>query len=388
MANGEIRREWFDKDYYQTLGVAKNATAAEIKKAYRKLAQKYHPDNNPGNKEAEERFKEISAAHDVLADEDKRVQYDQVRDMVSSGVGFGGGAGGRGGPGGRVRVEGFPFGTEGADGFGDLSDLFGSIFSGAAGARGGRAREPAHGDDLETEARISFEDAMRGTTIPLRIQGPAPCPRCKGSGAEPGTSPVTCPTCGGSGTVAANQGVFSIARPCPQCHGSGRIVEHPCTECHGSGSVRRTREFSVRIPAGVRDGARIKVPGRGEPGPPGSRPGDLYVVVRVTPHELFGRKDSDLTLNLPLSYTEAALGANVEVPTLDGPVTLKIPAGTPAGKTFRIRGKGAPKAKKGGQGDLLVTVGVNVPSKLSKEEKELLSQLREVEKEPRGRQRV
>lgn len=369
------RREWFERDYYQTLGVPKNASAAEIKKAYRKLAQKWHPDANPGNAQAEERFKEVSAAYDVVGDPEKRTQYDQVREMAAAGYGAGGfGTGARG------RADGSPFGGGfGTADFGDLGDLFG-FFGG-----GGSSRQPARGADLETEARVSFEDAMRGTTVPLRIKGPATCPVCAGSGAEPGTSPITCPSCHGSGTVAVNQGVFSIARPCPQCGGSGRIVEHPCHECGGTGSVRRTREFSVKIPAGVKDGARIRLPGRGEPGPPGSRAGDLFVRVRVSPHRLFGRRDSDLTMELPVTFSEAALGANVSVPTLDGPVTLKIPAGTPSGKTFRIRGRGAPKPRKGGNGDLLVTVRVDVPGHLSKEERELVKQLRDVEQVPTAR---
>ena len=384
--NGDIKREWFDKDYYQMLGVPKNAPAAEVKKAYRKLAQKLHPDANPGDKDAEDRFKEISAAYDVLGDPEKRKSYDQVRDMAASGVGgFGGfgGPGAGGGPGWRnVRVEGFPFDAEGFD-RGDLGDLFGGLFG---RSRAGARRAQAQGADLETEARISFEDAINGATVPLRIQGPAACPTCGGSGAEPGTAPVVCPQCGGTGAIAQNQGVFSFSRPCPRCAGAGRIVEHPCKTCGGSGSVRRTREFSVRIPAGVKDGARIRVPGRGEPGPPGGRAGDLYVVVRIAPHRLFGRKDSDLTLELPVTFSEAALGANVQVPTLNGPVTLKIPAGTAGGRTFRIRGKGAPRPRKGGHGDMLVTVRVDVPSKLSREQKELLKRLQDTEGEsPRRR---
>ncbi len=380
-----LRREWFEKDYYQVLGVPKNASPAEIKKAYRRLAQKWHPDANSGNKQAEERFKEVSSAYEVIGDPEKRTQYDQVREMGASGFGgFGvGGPGGTGaGRGRRVRVEGFPFGGGGfadVEDLGDLGDLFG-LFGGGA-----QTRSPARGADLETEVRVSFEDSMRGTTVPLRIQGPASCPTCGGSGAEPGTSPKTCPTCGGRGSVAVNQGVFSIARPCPECRGAGRIVEHPCHECGGSGSVRRNREFSVRVPPGVKDGARIRLAGRGEAGPPGARAGDLFVRVRVAPHRVFGRRDADLTVELPVTFAEAALGANVSVPTLNGPVTLKIPPGTPSGKTFRIRGKGAPKPRKGGSGDLLVTVKVDVPGKLSKEEKELLKRLREIERVPASR---
>jgi molecular chaperone DnaJ len=376
--NGDVRREWFEKDYYQTLGVPKNASAPEIKKKYRKLAQQHHPDANQGNKEAEDRFKEISAAYDVLGDAERRKQYDEVREMVSSGVG----TAGFGPPGGnrRVRVEGFP--GFGGEGFEDLDDLFG-LFGGGRAARGPRQSK---GADLQTEVTISFDDAVRGSTVPLRIQGPAQCPTCHGSGAKPGTHPKTCPVCGGSGTVAASQGVFSIARPCPECHGSGRIIEEPCETCHGSGIVRRTREFSVKIPAGVKDGARIRLAGRGEPGPAGSTSGDLFVTVHVQSHRLFGRRNSDLTVELPVTYSEAALGAEIPVPTMNGNVTLRVPAGTPSGKTFRVRGKGVPKPRGRGHGDLLVTVKVDVPDKLSKEERELLARLREVQKEsPRKR---
>jgi molecular chaperone DnaJ len=377
--NGDVRREWFEKDYYQVLGVAKNATQAEIKKAYRKLAQRYHPDANPGDASAEERFKEISAAYDVVGDEEKRKQYDQVRDMAAAGFGGAGNAGG-GFPGGGFPGGGFPGGGrvrfEDFD-FGDLGDLLGGLRG-----RGGRgaARPAARGSDLETRARISFDDAMRGTTVPVRLDGPAPCPRCRGSGAEPGTSPVMCPQCGGAGEVQVNQGFFAVAQTCPTCHGSGRIVQTPCTECDGSGSVRRTRTLQVKIPAGVKDGARIRLAGRGEPGSPGAKPGDLYVQVHVAPHAFFGRKANDLTLDLPITFAEAALGANVDVPTLNGPVKLKVPAGTRSGQTFRVKGKGAPR--RGGHGDLLVTVQVQVPRKLSREERDLVKQLRELEKDP------
>jgi molecular chaperone DnaJ len=376
--NGDVRREWFEKDYYQVLGVPKNATASEIKKAYRKLAQQHHPDANPGDQAAEERFKEVSAAYDVLGDEQKRKQYDQVRDMAASGFGAGGFPGGGGGyagsgfPGGaRVRFE----------DLGDLGDLFGDLFGGSA--RRTRTR-PSRGADLETEVRVTFEDAMDGTNKAVRIQGPAPCETCHGSGAAPGTSPIDCPQCGGVGAIAVNQGPFQMSQTCPRCHGSGRIVETPCPTCRGSGTQRRVRSFQVKIPAGVKDGARIRLAGRGEPGPAGGQPGDLYVKVRVEPHAIFRRSGSDLLVDLPLTFAEAALGSNVQVPTLNGPVRMKVPAGTQNGRTFRLKGKGAPK--RGGRGDLLVTVNVEVPRKLSKQEKELLKQLREVEDEsPRKR---
>jgi molecular chaperone DnaJ len=373
--NGDVRREWFEKDYYQVLGVAKNATQAEIKKAYRKLAQQHHPDANQGNKEAEERFKEISAAYDVIGDPEKRKQYDEVRDMAASGAGAGGfgGFGSAGGPGG-VRFEDV--------GFTDIGDLFGGLFGG--GGRRGRPAGSARGADLETDVTVSFEEAMTGTTVPVQIQGPAPCETCHGTGAAPGTSPVTCPQCHGVGQISVNQGPFQMSQTCPRCNGSGRVVEQACPTCRGTGSVRRTRSFQVKIPGGVQDGARIRLAGRGEPGPAGAPAGDLYVRVHVRPHRFFGRRGSDLTVDLPVSFAEAALGGNVQVPTLNGPVTMKVPAGTPSGKTFRLKGKGAPK--KGGRGDLLVTAEIEVPSKPSKKERELLQELDEARAEsPRRR---
>jgi molecular chaperone DnaJ len=373
----EVRREWFEKDYYVVLGVPKNASAAEIKKAYRKLAQKHHPDAKPGDKESEDRFKEISAAYDVLGDAEKRTAYDRVREMGPAGFGGFPSAGGRPGSGG------FPggFSYESVD-IGDLSDLLGGMFGGAA-RRGGRARA-RRGADLETDVRLSFEDAVAGVTVPVRLTGPATCSTCHGSGAAPGTQPTACPNCGGSGQVAVNQGLFSMEQTCPRCQGSGRVVETPCPTCRGSGAQRRTRTLQVKVPAGVRDGARIRLTGKGEPGGPGATAGDLFVRVRVLDHPVFGRAGDDLTVDLPVTFSEAALGAQVQVPTLDGPVTLKVPAGTPSGKTFRIRGRGAPK--KSGRGDLLATVRVDVPGKVSKEERELLKQLQDARKEsPRAK---
>lgn len=378
--NGDVRREWFEKDYYQVLGVAKNASAAEIKKAYRKLAQKFHPDRNRGDKDAEERFKEISAAYDVVGDEEKRKQYDQVREMAASGYGGFAGPGQAGWPGGgqRVQGEGGPFGGGGFTDVGDLGDLLGMFTGRGRGSGRGRSRQAARGADLEGEVTISFEQAMTGTTVPLRIQGPATCEVCGGSGAQPGTAPDVCPQCQGTGTVAENQGFFSLARTCPRCAGTGQIIEHPCERCGGSGSVSATRQLTVRIPPGVKDGQRIRLTGRGEAGSAGGRAGDLFVKVHVEPHSVFGRKDADLTVDLPVTFAEAALGANVKVPTLNGAVTLKVPPGTANGRRFRIRGKGAPKGK-GGAGDLLVTVQVEVPSKLSKEQRDLITQLRDLQ---------
>jgi molecular chaperone DnaJ len=366
--NGEFRREWLDKNYYKVLGVAKNASQADIKKAYRKLAQKYHPDAKPGDREAEERFKEISSANDVLGDVEKRKAYDQVRDMGAGGFG-------PGFPGARPPG---PGGQQGAQfDVGDLGDLLGGMFGGAGGRRG-RSRA-SRGADLETHVAIGFEEAVRGTTVPLSMQGHVRCSVCHGSGAEPGTSPITCARCGGAGQVAVGQGFFSIEQTCPRCSGSGRTIEKPCASCGGAGMKSKVRSFSVKIPAGVKNGSRIKLSGRGEPGPAGGAAGDLYVVVKVGTHPLFGRRGDDLTLELPVTFSEAALGAQVKVPTLDGPVTLKVPAGTANGRTFRVRGKGAPK--KGGGGDLMVTVRIEVPTKLSKEEKELVQKLHALEKE-------
>ena len=356
-----INREWLEKDYYSVLGVPRNAAQPEIKKAYRKLAQRYHPDSAKGDKAAEERFKEISVAYDVLGDEKKRQEYDRVREMATSGFGFGGG-GGPGGP----RFEDLGFGV---GGIGDLFDLFGR------GASGG-ARSSRRGNDLVTDVQVTFEDAMAGTTVPLQISGHAPCQTCGGSGARPGTQVQTCPECSGRGSVTVDQGYFSLARPCPRCAGRGQVVDDPCPTCGGSGSTTATRTLRVKIPAGVEHGARIRLAGRGEAGPPGGSPGDLYVNVGVKPHRFFGRRGSDLTLALPVTYPEAALGAQVKVPTLNGAVTLKVPSGTKTGRTFRVRGKGAPR-RGGGRGDLMVTVQVEVPTKLNRQEKQLLKQLQD-----------
>jgi molecular chaperone DnaJ len=370
MGDEEIRREWFEKDYYAVLGVPKNADAGAIKKAYRKLAQAHHPDANAGNAAAEERFKEISAAYDVLGDPDKRQAYDRVRDMAASGFRGGGfpgaGAGGGGGFGG--------FGGQTVD----LDDLLGGMFGGRGrGGRGGGSGAQ-RGADLETLVKLSFDDAMAGATVPVTLTGPATCTACRGSGAAPGTTAVTCPDCGGVGVRAVNQGFFQLNQTCPHCGGSGRIVETPCPTCRGTGSERRTRTIQVKIPTGVKDGARIKLAGKGESGGAGGQPGDLYVKVQVAKHPVFGRKGNDLLLTLPITYPEAALGGQIQVPTLDGPVTLKIPAGTPGGKTFRIKGRGAPR--KGGHGDLLATVQVDVP-KPSREQKKLLEQYQDTLKD-------
>jgi molecular chaperone DnaJ len=365
-----MNRDWIEKDFYDTLGVDMEASPDDIKKAYRKLAQQHHPDANPEDPGAEDRFKEISEAYATLSDAEQRKEYNQVRRVAGSG-GFAGFAGRPGAYGGaqQVRIE-------------DLQDLlggfggFGDIFGFGAGGNGG----PARGADLETELSIRFEDAAHGVSTSVTVRGAAPCSRCAGSGAEPGTAVHTCPTCGGRGTVAQNQGFFSFSQPCPQCRGAGRIVETPCTKCRGSGVENRTREVKLRVPAGVKDGTTLRLRGKGSPGSNGGPAGDLLVRIRVASSHTFGRRGNDLTLTVPITYVEAALGTKIEVPTLDGNVKLKIPAGTPTGKTFRVRNRGI--SPEGGKpGDLLVTVQVAVPSKVSKEERRLLEQLASMETE-------
>jgi molecular chaperone DnaJ len=368
------QREWFEKDYYAVLGLTKGATEKEITRAYRKLAKQHHPDANPGNKEAEEeKFKDISSAYDVLGDAAKRKEYDEVRNMVASGAGnpfAGGGAGGFGGPGGGgVRWE-----TGDMGDIGGLGDLLGNIFGGRGRRAQSRGAGPRRGGDLEAEVHLSFDDAVRGATIAVQLTGAAPCHTCGGTGAAPGTVPHTCPQCNGAGTLAVDQGPFSFSQICPRCSGSGRVVETPCPTCGGSGSETRTREVKVRIPVGVADGQRVRVKGKGTTGSNGGPPGDLYVTVHVAPHPLFGRRSDDLLLRVPVTFSEAALGAEVKVPTLDGAVTVRIPPGTGSGKTLRVRGRGMPK-NGGGAGDLLVTVDVVVPQSLSDEQRQAVEAL-------------
>jgi molecular chaperone DnaJ len=358
------QREWFEKDYYRVLGVPETASAKELKSAYRKLSRQYHPDANAGEAAAEERFKEVSAAYDVVGDPERRKEYDEVRRLGPASAGFPGG-GGDGGMGGFQFQDG-----------GDFGDLLGNLFGGGGGGRRGGARGggPHRGQDLETELHLSFEDAAAGVTTSVHLTGDATCRTCHGSGAKPGTSPRTCGNCGGRGVVIDNQGLFSMSSPCPVCGGRGALIDDPCPTCHGTGSERRAREVKVRIPAGVNDGQRIRLKGRGGPGRNGGPAGDLYVVVHVAPHPLFQRKGRDLTLTVPVTFAEAALGADITVPTLaDGPVTLRIPAGTRSGRTFRVKGKGVAGAK--GAGDLLVTVEVAVPSKLSSAERKAVEAL-------------
>ncbi len=364
-----MNREWVEKNFYKTLGVSPTASEAEIKKAYRKLAQENHPDTKPDDPAAEARFKEVSEAYATLSNPERRKEYDQVRQMVDSGD-FTGGPGGFGGFGNgrRVRVE-------------DLSDLFGEgglgdLFGGFGRTARTRSRGPRRGADLTSTLNISFEDAVKGATTTVAVDGEARCRLCRGSGAQPGTSVDVCPTCAGAGTIASNQGVFSFSEPCPQCRGNGRLIPHPCDRCRGTGRERRVRNIKVKIPAGVKDGDNIRLRGKGAPGSDGGPAGDLIVKVKVGRHPLFGRKGDDLTLRLPITFTEATLGAKVPVPTLDEPVTLKIPAGTNSGKTFRIPKRGVQK-EKGRPGNLLVTVEVAVPSRLSREAKRMLEEFKE-----------
>lgn len=364
-----MNRDWVDKDFYKTLGVSKDSSVDEIRRAYRKLAQENHPDANPGDDAAEERFKQISEAYAVVGNAEKKKEYDEVRNLVESGAfGGAGGPGGFGGFGGqRVRAEDL---NDLLRGFGGGAGGMGDIFGGAQGRR----QTARRGADTTAQLHLSFTDAVSGVTTSVSVRGESNCSRCSGSGAEPGTSALTCPTCRGAGTVAQNQGFFSFASPCPQCHGQGRIIESPCTTCKGSGRTLRTRTIKVKVPPGVKDGSTIRLRGKGAPGAGGGPAGDLLVQVHVDRHEVFGRSGDDLTVTVPVTYSEAALGTKIEVPTLDGSVTLKIPSGTPSGKTFRVRGKGiAPNRGKGG--DLLVRIEVVVPKKLSRDEKKLLEQL-------------
>jgi molecular chaperone DnaJ len=352
---------------YDTLGVPKNASAEEIKKAYRKLAREHHPDASGGD---EAKFKEIQGAYDVLSDPEKRKAYDTF-----------GAAGARGFPGGDgqgmggMRFEQFDLR--------DLGDLFGGMF----GRRGPEsARRPARGEDLEAHVRISFADSLEGVQVRVPVDAETVCSVCLGTGAEPGTSPVVCPQCAGRGVVSDAQGLFAFSQPCPRCQGNGTIIERPCKRCHGSGRERARRHYSVKIPAGAKSGTRVRLKGKGEPGTNGGPAGDLFVVVEVEPSPLFERRGSDLVLEVPVTYAEAALGASVEIPTPQGPVSLKIPSGTESGKLLRVKGRGAPKLKGNGRGDLLARVKVSVPKKLSKAEKEALEGYSKVSREnPRER---
>lgn len=365
-----MQREWFEKDYYATLGVAQGASQKEITSAYRKLARELHPDANPGDASAEDRFKEVSAAYEVVGDPDKRAEYDEARRMGPMAGAFGpggpGGGGGGFGPGfggpGGIRFEG-----------GDISDLIGNLFSrGRAGPQGQPSTGPRRGSDIESDLHLSFEESVSGATTTVNITSDVRCPDCHGSGAAAGTAPRVCPDCGGKGAVDEDQGFFSFSRPCGTCGGRGRVIDDPCATCRGVGAVRRPRQVKVRIPQGVRDGQRIRVKGKGGAGANGGPDGDLYVKVHVSSHPLFGRKGDHLTVTVPITFPEAALGADVAVPTIDGDaVTIRVPAGTRSGRTFRVRGRGVERSK--GRGDLLVTVEIAVPQTMSEREREALS---------------
>ncbi|MEW1633347.1 molecular chaperone DnaJ [Streptomyces sp. NPDC093801] len=370
-------KDFVEKDYYKVLGVPKDATEAEIKKAYRKLAREFHPDANKGDASAEERFKEISEANDVLGDAKKRKEYDEARALFGNG-GFRPGPGG----GGSFNFDlGDLFGgTQGAGqgGFGGgLGDVFGGLFNRGAGAGAGTRTQPRRGQDIESEVTLSFTEAVDGATVPLRMSSQAPCKACSGTGDKNGT-PRVCPTCVGTGQVSRGSGGgFSLTDPCADCKGRGLIAENPCEVCKGSGRAKSSRTMQVRIPAGVSDGQRIRLRGKGAPGERGGPAGDLYVVVHVGTHPVFGRKGDNLTVTVPVTIAEAALGADIKVPTLGGPpVTLKLPPGTPTGRTMRARGKGAVR-KDGTRGDLLVTVEVAVPAELSDKAREALEMYRD-----------
>jgi molecular chaperone DnaJ len=348
------KADWAGKDYYAELGVKKDASAEEIKKAYRKLARANHPDSNPGDTAKHDKFKAVAEAYDVVGDAEKRSQYDEIRSMPVGG--FGRAPGGAGGFDINDLLR--DRATGGGGGFGDM---FGDLFGGGRQ----RAPRPQKGADVETTATVSFTDAIDGVTITLRLTSDAPCPDCSGTGGKPGTKPHICPECQGAGMVASTVGgAFTLNETCPTCGGRQLLYDEPCPTCHGTGRGMSARSIQARIPAGVKDGQRIRLRGKGAHGENGGPAGDLYVVVKVSPHRLFGRKADNLTLEVPVSFDEAALGAEIKVPTLSGaPVTLKIPAGTPTGRTFRVRGKGARRSD-GTVGDLLVTVEVQVPAVL------------------------
>ena len=342
------------RDYYEVLGVSKSASTDEIKKAYRRLAMKYHPDRNKGeDAESETKFKEAKEAYETLRDSDKRAAYDRFGHEGLRGAGMGG-------PGGFS-----------AEGFSDIfGDVFGDIFGGG-GRRGGR--QVFRGADLGYELRLDLERAVRGDTVTIEVPSQVACDACDGSGAKKGTTPAQCSTCGGAGQVRMQQGFFSIQQTCPACKGAGTMISDPCETCHGRGRVRKTRTLSVKVPAGVDDGDRIRLSGEGEAGRNGGPPGDLYVEIRLEPHKIFVRDAADLSCEVPISFATAALGGEVELPTLDGNVSLKVPAGTQSGKVFRLRGKGVTTVRDPRKGDLFAKVAVETPVNLTNEQKELLS---------------
>lgn len=341
------------RDLYEILGVAKDASAEDIKKAYRKLAMKHHPDRNPDDKAAEEKFKEVQAAYEVLSDDQKRAAYDRFGHAgVDPSMGAGAGGFGGGGP-----------------SFSDIfGDVFGDIFGGGGRGRGG----PQRGADMRYTLDIDLEDAVKGTKVQIKVPKLEGCETCNGSGAKKGSAPTTCGTCGGHGQVRMQQGFFTLQQTCPACRGSGKQIKDPCPDCRGQGRVQKQKTLSVSIPAGVDTGDRIRLAGEGEAGPMGGPPGDLYVQVQVAAHEFFSRDGNDLHCEVPISFVDAALGGELEVPTMDGRVKLKIPPETQTGKLFRVRGKGVPSVRGHGQGDLICQVVVETPVKLSSKQKDLL----------------
>ena len=360
-----MNRDWVDKDFYRTLGVAKSNSAEEIKRAYRKLARQYHPDANPGDESKAEKFKGISEAYSILSDPERRKEYDEVRRVVDSGGYRHFPGAGQDAPfGGQVNLEDL------LGGFGGFGDLFG---------QGGQQARSGKGDDLSASLRLTFEEALEGVTRSIAVKGQASCLDCRGTGARAGTVPETCPTCAGRGATVQDQGPFSFSRPCHQCQGSGRLIRNPCPKCRGSGVRHRTRKVRVKIPPGVKDGGKIRIRGRGAPGRSGGPPGDLVVQVEVEPHPFFVRSGKNLNLVLPLTYTEAILGATLEIPTLHGSVKLRVPPGTPNGKTFRVRGGGVP-TRKGKAGDLLVEARVEIPKRVNRKQRQLLESLAELER--------
>jgi molecular chaperone DnaJ len=350
----------YQKDYYKTLGVPKTATAAEIKKSYRELARKYHPDANKGSAEAEERFKDITEAYNVLSDEKQRKEYDEARSM------FGGL---RTGTAGRPGAGGGPFDLGDLFGQGDLGDVLGGILRNRGRAGGSTASRARRGADVETETTLPFGDAIDGATVTLRLTGEGPCPDCGGTGAKSGTVPKVCPDCQGTGQQSRNLGGFGLSEPCKTCRGRGLVVDDPCPACSGSGRAMSSRTIQARIPAGVADGQRIRIPGKGAPGEHGGKAGDLYVRVHVKPHEVFGRSGDNLTVTVPVTITELALGAEIKVPTHRGPaVTLRVQPGTASGTVLRVAGRGV-RRKDGTMGDLRATLEVTVPQDLNKNNK-------------------
>lgn len=359
------------RDYYEILGIAKNASKDEIKKAYRKLAMQYHPDKNPGNKEAEAKFKEASHAADILMDDQKRAMYDRMGHAAEQG-GMGGGGGFQGGFSGD---------------FGDLGDIFGDIFGdilggqgrGRGGGRGGRRSRAQAGDDLQTELFTTFEEAAFGVEKEIHINRSVACETCHGSGAKKGSGPVTCDMCHGHGEVRRQQGFFTIAQPCPKCHGQGQMIKEPCETCNGRGRSKKKEKLSVKVPAGIDESQRLKLSGQGDAGLNGGPAGDLYVLIHIEPHEFFKRDEYDVHCEVPISFSQAALGTEVEVPTLGGRVSMKIPEGTQSGQKMKLRNKGITKLGGYGFGDQIITIHVETPAKLSKEQRELFKQLSDLE---------